>query len=531
MKRARPDLVLYLALIGLPAILLGVCGARLLWVERQRLAETRTESRRAVARQFALRITQTARDAEAEAMRLLRAIPETDRPASLRRLAETEPLVRNAFLWKRGEGLVCPDARSATEEERAFIRRYAPLFAPRAAWGDVPEETSGADAPSSPPRAGWRPWFAADQLFLVGWLAVSETEVVGVELETVALLARLADAFAESHGETGLRFRLLDGQGRVVLGAVPEEASLPSRTPPPAQPADTLSLAPALPHWTLVCADTAPPPGAGGMLALGACLLALLVASVCGGGILLARDARAQRLDALRKTTFVSNVSHELRTPLTSIRMYAELLAEGRAADPAQADRFLRIIVEECKRLSGLVANVLDFNLLGQGRKRYRLERLDLAACVAETVAGMEEKLNADGFVCTLIAPAADGLGVRADRDALRQVLLNVLDNAAKYASGTRAIEVSVSREEGRGNVHVADRGPGIDPAHAPRIFEAFYRVDTRVTAAVNGCGLGLSIARGLMRGMGGDLTYTPRAGGGSVFTLTLPLDIHTEAP
>ena len=523
MKHTRPDLILYLALIGLPAILLGVCGARMLWIERARLAETRAESRQAVARQFAQRVTQTVRDTESEAMRLLRALPATDRPAALRHLAETEPLVRNVFLWERGKGLAYPDARSATEEERAFIRRCAPLFVPRAVWGETPE--NAPDTPPVPTRSGWRPWFTADQLSLIGWLETDDgNAVIGIELETMALLARLAGAFAEPPGGDGLRFRLLDGQGRIMLGTAPDD-----NTPTAALTDTNVPLTSALPHWTLACVGTSSPPGGTGVLALGAILLALLVAAVCGGGILLARDARAQRLDALRKTTFVSNVSHELRTPLTSIRMYAELLAEGRADSPDQTARFLRIIVEESKRLSGLVTNVLDFSLLGQGRKRYSLERIDLAACVADTAASVEEWLKARGLTCALTAPTDADITAQADHDALRQVLLNILDNAAKYASGTGTVDISVAQENGRATVRVADRGPGIAQPHASRIFEAFYRADTRTTATATGCGLGLSIARMLTRGMGGDLSHAPREGGGSVFTLTLPLADRQE--
>ena len=119
---------------------------------------------------------------------------------------------------------------------------------------------------------------------------------------------------------------------------------------------------------------------------------------------------------------------------------------------------------------------------------------------------------------------AGGAAAVLADRDAVRQILLNLLDHAAKYAPAGGPPEVSV-RDAGRGAVAlaVADRGPGVPPREAKRIFERFYRVDNAVTRETGGNGLGLSIARRLARGMGGDLRYRPRPGGGSVFELTLP--------
>jgi signal transduction histidine kinase len=112
---------------------------------------------------------------------------------------------------------------------------------------------------------------------------------------------------------------------------------------------------------------------------------------------------------------------------------------------------------------------------------------------------------------------------VLADRDGLTRVLVNLVDNACKYAADGKSIEVTIGNGKKEAFIAVADRGPGIPSVHAKRIFERFFRVDDAITATVGGSGLGLSIAQQLMHGMGGDIQWAPREGGGSVFTVTLP--------
>ncbi|HEX2861609.1 MAG TPA: ATP-binding protein, partial [Lacunisphaera sp.] len=117
-----------------------------------------------------------------------------------------------------------------------------------------------------------------------------------------------------------------------------------------------------------------------------------------------------------------------------------------------------------------------------------------------------------------------DSLAVTSDRDAIEQIVLNLLDNAAKYgAAGGEVLVRLQSRPTSGAEIMVLDRGPGVPPSHQERIFEKFHRVDDTLTAEKGGTGLGLSIARQLARGLGGDLRYQPRAGGGAGFVLSLP--------
>lgn len=499
------DLRLYLLLIGLPALLLGLAGARLLMVEKDRAGRVRERLDALVAERAARAVRRHVADTEARLLQRVRETPPATLAADLRAWCETEPFARNVFIWQRDAGLLWPAPASATAEEAGFIARYAALFGPQAVWG--------ADSDAAPQRApmlrsGWLPWFEGQQLYLLGWTETQTPDIVaGVELEMAALFSRLPDVFA-GLGETETAFALRDGNGaaHMAFGAGADARAF-----------NLLPLAPELPHWALAWQGPPPATSAGpGFAALGASLLALLVASLFGGGALLVRDARRQRLDALRKTDFVSNVSHELRTPLTSIRMYAELLAEKRADTPEKEEKFLGIIVSESERLSRLVNNVLDFSRLEQGRKKFSSEHVELREFVSGVLDAARGGLANAGLQIRFHAP--DETTAFVDRDALSQVLLNVLDNAAKYAASGKEVEVVLERER----ILVSDRGPGIAPSYAKKIFDKFYRADDRLTAAAGGCGLGLSIARMLMRGMGGDLVYTPRAGGGSCFEIRL---------
>ena len=153
-----------------------------------------------------------------------------------------------------------------------------------------------------------------------------------------------------------------------------------------------------------------------------------------GGGLIVA-DLNRQLALARQKTDFVSNVSHELKTPLTSIRMFAELLAEGRVTDPGKSRSYLNIISGEASRLTRLINNVLDFSRLERGEKKYDFHSCDLAGLARETVQTYRAHLEANGFEIHAELPIG-AASIRGDRDALAQVIVNLLSNAEKYSNG-----------------------------------------------------------------------------------------------
>jgi signal transduction histidine kinase len=241
------------------------------------------------------------------------------------------------------------------------------------------------------------------------------------------------------------------------------------------------------------------------------------------GGTLLVWLARRSALDAMQKTDFLSNISHELKTPLTTIRMYAELLEEGRVASEEKQRRYFHTIGNETQRLARLVNNILQFSALQKGKSRLRIRDLDIADLARSVCEGQEIRFKEAGM--RLLPSFPEGvMEVAADPDAVEQGLINLFDNAIKYASKGEAVSCRLDRSGGLARLTVEDYGPGIPREQREKIFEAFHRVDDSLTSEQPGSGLGLSITQSLFRQMGGDLRYEPNEPNGSRFHLELPL-------
>ncbi len=285
----------------------------------------------------------------------------------------------------------------------------------------------------------------------------------------------------------------------------------------------------ALPHWEaalyLIHPEEISRAARTLQLTLGLIVL-VLVAAILSGGSLIAADVRRQVRLAQQKTDFVSNVSHELKTPLTSIRMFADLLAEKRVPDEERQATYLRIIAAEAARLTRLINNVLDFARLERGAPPGEHRACDLVDAVRDVVETCGPHLEAEG-ISFAYEVEAETLPIRGDQDALAQIILNLISNAEKY--GGNDVIVRVRRQEtpagALGCVDVLDRGPGIPAREERTVFEPFHRLDDSLSSGIPGSGLGLTLARRMARAHGGDVTYSPRAGGGSCFTLTVPLE------
>jgi signal transduction histidine kinase len=233
---------------------------------------------------------------------------------------------------------------------------------------------------------------------------------------------------------------------------------------------------------------------------------------------LLAKAASLARKESMAKTTFVDNVSHELKTPLTSIMLYTDMLQAGKIKGVADAGKALDIISSECSRLLRMVEGLLDFSRLEKKRRRFKMEKIELAGFVSDTVNMVEERFMENGITFS----SDSEVFAFAECDALRQILLNVLDNAAKYASAYGTVEVCVSKAGSKAEISIKDRGPGIKKSSLKHVFERFWREDDSVTAEISGNGIGLSIARHLANGMGGNLRVFSEENQGCVFTLEL---------
>jgi signal transduction histidine kinase len=255
-------------------------------------------------------------------------------------------------------------------------------------------------------------------------------------------------------------------------------------------------------------------------------LIAILLVVISLGGWLIVVDLNRQLILARQKTDFVSNVSHELKTPLTSIRMFSELLAENRVTDPDKRQSYLRIITAETSRLTRLINNVLDFSRLERGEKKYQFQPCDLAALVRETLDTYRPHLETNGFQIRSQLPETP-LMIQGDRDALAQIVVNLLSNAEKYSDARKEIDVQIAvihEPLPQVEIRVLDRGSGVPGGCAEKIFEQFYRAHDSLASGIPGSGLGLTIARRIARAHGGDVLYRARDGGGSCFILRLPL-------
>ncbi|MCK4564930.1 MAG: HAMP domain-containing histidine kinase, partial [Verrucomicrobia bacterium] len=468
-----------------------------------------------------------------ELLRALQALSPENLEQALRIWEQDNPLVRNVFIWQGANDLLLPDSTlPLTREQREFLQRYNTLFNGSRSW----EEANGQEdaTPSTSQklyvrmkgrqpqlRGTWIPWYWENRFGMIGWTQKeSGGPRYGVELEMIAMLSEMVAVLPPMPDNRLMA--LVDGTGHRIYQSGGLEIS------EELNPALRIPVGRVLPHWEMVLytpdgtfAGDAPGYALLSGLLVGFLFLALFVSS----GLLL-RDAHRNRLDARQKTTFVSNVSHELKTPLTTIRMYADLLGEGRVTNPEKAKRYLHTIVGESERLTRLVNNVLDFSRLEQNRKKYRITKFNLREAVEETFQSQSLRIqNANMDLMVSLPP--DPAPIKTDRDALRQVLLNLVDNAIKYAADGGKLSVELTFAPGGYFIAVADAGPGIPKKHRRRIFERFYRIDDSITATTQGCGLGLGIARRLLADLGADIEYQPAQGGGARFIITLP----KEAP
>jgi signal transduction histidine kinase len=226
-----------------------------------------------------------------------------------------------------------------------------------------------------------------------------------------------------------------------------------------------------------------------------------------------------RRLSALR-ADFVSLVSHELRAPMASIIGCATTLRERwRELQPDQRESFLALIADETTRLSTLIGDVLDTSRIEAGTFTYVYGDVDLGDLVRETAAMVA--LGHDEV--TVRTSVKDPLPrVRGDRERLRQLLLNLLTNAAKYTVVGDEIEVNAGSANGVVTVSVRDHGPGVPPEQQALVFEKFGRLNPGGKSKP-GAGLGLFIARSIAEAHGGSLELVSEAGAGATFTLSLP--------
>ncbi|HLH23340.1 MAG TPA: ATP-binding protein [Chloroflexota bacterium] len=241
-------------------------------------------------------------------------------------------------------------------------------------------------------------------------------------------------------------------------------------------------------------------------------------------------EEAARETEVLRRTeqlhaALLSSVSHDLRTPLTSIKAAVTSLLDARVdLDREERQMLLCTIDEETDRLTRFVARLLDLSRIDAGMLQPLRDWHD----VEEILAGVAERLDRPGERLRLSVAEALPLA-RLDYVMVEQIVTNLVDNALKYSPADGPVELTAGALGSQLRIEVADRGPGIPDGEAERIFDKFYRAAPGSRAP--GSGLGLAIARGLAQAHGGEVTCAPRPGGGSIFTVRLPIEGEGQEP
>ncbi|MFI5230169.1 MAG: sensor histidine kinase [Gemmatimonadales bacterium] len=246
-------------------------------------------------------------------------------------------------------------------------------------------------------------------------------------------------------------------------------------------------------------------------------LLTLTAAMIVVTVMQLRRD---QELSSLR-ADFISSVSHELRTPLSQILLFAETLNLGRVRSDEERSTAANVIVQEGRRLMHLVENILHFSRAERHMTRLGPEPLDLNQAVRSIVDDWTPLANAPGVcVTTDFAPEVHAV---ADRGALKQIVINLLDNAVKYGPMGQTVTIGTSNGGGRARRWVEDEGEGIPPRERERVWNPFYRLDRHANSSVAGSGIGLYVVRELARLHGGAARVEDAPGHGARIVVELP--------
>jgi len=248
--------------------------------------------------------------------------------------------------------------------------------------------------------------------------------------------------------------------------------------------------------------------------------LNVYVTPLSDGALVVLHDlTEIMKTDSVRRD-FVANVSHELRTPLASIKAMAETVVLRGRKNPEAAEEFGRKIMDEADRLTAISDDLLDLARI-EANRPLQMEEFALLEVVQSVVSDLQAKANNKAIEVSVDVP--DDLPITADRDAIYQILVNLVDNAIRYTRPGGSVTISAESDEAGVSIGVADTGIGIPEDELARIFERFYRVDKGRSRESGGTGLGLSIVKHLVEAHGGKIIVESTVGEGSTFTFTVP--------
>lgn len=310
------------------------------------------------------------------------------------------------------------------------------------------------------------------------------------------------------------RVNVVDGEGRIVFGPPLGRGGLTL-----GRPFETT-----LYKWTLNVTMTSAEELAAAVARRRVLEMVLVAMSgivvIAGLAVILVAAERERKLSNL-KSDFVANVSHELKTPLSLVRMFGELLQSGRVENDEKRRQYLQIIVSESERLGALIENVLDFAKVERGKAAYEFDRGSVGEVVTRAVEAC--RIRAEREQATLELDLADGLpAIELDERAIEIAVINLVDNALKYAPDGEVVLIAVRLGEGAVEIRVTDQGPGIAVDDRRRIFERFVRGKTALGKQVRGSGIGLALVKHIAEAHGGSISVEDALPHGSTFVLTI---------
>ncbi|MDR3331291.1 MAG: HAMP domain-containing histidine kinase [Synergistaceae bacterium] len=437
-------------------------------------------------------------------------------------LASDQEARNDAFEQASKEGFeivernVAPQAQGVSQNQTVVAKAQD---ASRTEWSRTVSRSRSFAEMTNESNGGLLPRLSGEGLELLFWINLTDgsaDRTIGCTLSMEVVRDLVADVIPDMLSDVRLLTVLDDGGLPIVL---PARSDFDWRSPFVAR-----EISPLLPRWEVGAWLTDPgiltSRAASAQLSI-LVLVVILFLVIAVGSIVIIRMLSLEMRTAKQRTTFVASVSHELRTPLTSIKLFAELLLSGKQGSEERRKEYLRTMVSETDRLSHLVDNVLAFSRRGRSWNR-PMRPICLMKLATDTARQLEPHLTRNGFTMTV---TDDGpLPTTGDAESIKQVIMNLLSNAEKYSNENKEISVMCGHIEGFAVIEIADRGIGVEHKLEDKIFLEFFRGDDSLSAMRNGAGLGLSIARDIARRHGGDVKYAPRMGGGSVFSLLLPL-------
>jgi len=250
-------------------------------------------------------------------------------------------------------------------------------------------------------------------------------------------------------------------------------------------------------------------------------LLIILDLVILIGIWLIFKNVKRELELAQNKADFVSNVSHELRTPLALIGLFAETLESNRLPSEDKKKEYYSIIHKEANRLTSIVNKILSFSQIDANKKSLNIGEVDLDSLVKEIMQTYEYHLTSHGFDWEL---TCDSVQVMADKNALEEIIINLLDNAVKYSEDNKYIEIRVGKMNEHGYVSIKDSGVGISRTDLPYIYDKFYRVSSGDLAKKKGTGLGLTLVKQIVTKLNGSIKVESELNKGTTFTVYFPL-------